>query len=49
MKKKYTTPVVEITEFHTEDIITASGITATTLPEAAKPQTLNADDFLYNS
>lgn len=46
MKRKYTAPVVEITEFHTEDIITASGVTVT-LPEADIPPVLDADDILY--
>lgn len=44
MKEKYTSPVIEITKFHTEDIITTSGVTSD-LPEAEIPPVLDAEDI----
>lgn len=47
MKKQYTEPVVEITKFHTEDIITTSSADEM-MSEADTPPVLDANDFLYN-
>lgn len=48
MKEIYTSPVIEITRFLTEDIITASNIgTTEALPEADIPPVLDAEEVLY--
>lgn len=51
MKAEYITPTIEITKFHTDDIITSSG-TGTgngTLNTADIPQIVDADNlFDYN-
>ncbi len=49
MKKEYTSPVIEITKFHTEDIITSSSISSGDLPEAEIPPVLDADDIFYGN
>lgn len=46
MKELYTSPVIEITKFRTEDIITDSGVTSE-LPEAEIPPVLDAEDVFY--
>lgn len=54
MKKYYKTPVIEITTFYIEDIITSSGLPSDTptvaqsLPEADIPPVLDASDVFYN-
>lgn len=59
MKKEYKTPVIEITNFHTEDIITSSSVagettttTTTTaavpLPVEEIPPVLDGNDVFYN-
>lgn len=49
MKREYTSPVIEITKFHTEDIITASSVSSDALPEAEIPPILDAGDIFYGS
>lgn len=61
MKRFYTAPEIEITKFHTEDIITASSnptgggttgggdISAQSFGEALVPPVQNASDIFYNS
>lgn len=44
MKEKYTSPTIEITKFHTEDIITSSSVSAE-MSEAEIPPVLDADDI----
>ena len=57
MKKIYNTPVIEITKFNTEDIITSSAITGETtttttaavpLPVEEIPPVLDSNDIFYN-
>lgn len=54
MKTEYKTPIIEITRFHTDDVITASGdgsaiTTTATMPDANTPQIIDADNlFNYN-
>ena len=57
MKKIYNTPVIEITKFNTEDIITSSAITGETtttttaavpLPVEEIPPVLDSNDVFYN-
>lgn len=55
MKSKYVTPTIEITKFHTEDIITSSSLdsdssAAATISEEEIPQIMDAENlFKYNS
>lgn len=56
--KKYKTPVIEITNFHTEDIITSSSVTGGTttttttaavpLPVEEIPPVLDSNSVFYN-
>lgn len=56
MKKLYNTPVIEITKFHTEDIITSSSVTSETttttaavpLPVEEIPPVLDSNSVFYN-
>ncbi len=54
MKAEYKTPIIEIRKFHTEDIITTSGLdsetaTDSTVESAEIPQVMNAENlFKYN-
>lgn len=53
MKRKYVTPTIEITKFHTEDIITSSnldsGTDEGTVENAEIPQVIDAENlFKYN-
>ncbi len=53
MKAEYKTPTIEITKFHTEDIITTSSIDSDTISgnvETAEiPQVMDAENlFKYN-
>ena len=55
MKKEYKTPVIEITNFHTEDIITSSSVTgettttaAVSLPVEEIPPVLDSNNVFYN-
>ena len=55
MKKIYNTPVINITMFHTEDIITSSSVSTDTttteavpLPVEEIPPILDSNDVFYN-
>ena len=51
MKEKYTTPTVEITMFHTEDIITVSSpgsADSASMPFENVPPVLDGNDVFYN-
>ncbi len=49
MKEKYTSPTIVITQFHVEDIITSSSVSAEEFNEAEIPAVLDAGDiFNYN-
>ena len=49
MKAEYITPTIEITKFHTDDIITSSGTGNDTLNTANIPQIVDDDNlFDYN-
>lgn len=58
MKREYNTPVIKITKFHTEDIITSSSITSETttttttaaapMPVAEIPPVLDSNNVFYN-